>query len=227
MISAIPPASPRHVPRVAWWTREFPGDKDQVREARHWIEDLLPECEPLGDILLLASEVCANAVMHTRSGQAGRFSVDVEWSPSSVRVVVLDQGSRTAPAANLRRDVARWADECGRGLWLVNEMSDDWGTAAHRTGRCVWFDVDWQAKGGTLLKAPGGHEAMTADMAVLRRAWPGTAVWWGHLSEAWWAALPCATRSKGLISAPTQEALIPALAAAYESLHPTGLASSA
>jgi serine/threonine-protein kinase RsbW len=215
------------VSRVAWWTREFPGGKDQVREARRWIEDLLPECEPLGDILLLASEVCANAVVHTRSGQAGRFSVDVEWSPSLARVVVGDQGSLTTPAAGVRMDVTRWVNECGRGLWLVNEMSDGWGTAAHLAGRCVWFDMDWRARGGPPLEAPGGHEVMTTDIAVLRRAWPGTTVWWGHLSGAWWAFLPGTTGGKGLVSAPTRDALIPVLSAEYESLHPAGLASSA
>ena len=227
MINAITPAPPRHLPRVAWWTREFLGDTEQVREARHWIEDLLPECEPLGDVLLLASEVCANAVVHTRSGQGGRFTVDVEWSPPRVRVDVSDQGSPAAPTAMATMDVMRWVNECGRGLWLVNEMSDDWGTAAHASGRYVWFDVAWQAKGGSLLGAPGGHEALAADVAVLRRAWPGTTVWWGHLSQAWWAALPGATRSTGLMSAPTREALIRNLSASYESLHLTGLVSSA
>ncbi len=227
MISAIAPASPRQVPPVAWWTREFPGGPDQVREARHWIEDLLPQCDPLDEILLLASEVCTNAVVHTRSGKAGRFSVDVEWAPSLARVVIGDQGSLTAPAASARKDGARWVEECGRGLWLVNEMSDGWGTAVHLGGRCVWLDVNWQAKGGPALEAPGGHGVMTADIRALRRAWPGTTVWWGHLSEAWWAALPGVTGVEGLISAPTRDALIPILSTAYQALRPAGLASSA
>jgi len=227
MISTIAPVSPCQAPRVARWTREFPGEKDQVREIRYWIEDLLPECEALGDILLLASEVSANAVLHTRSGRAGRFSVDVEWSPSLARVLVGDQGSPTAPATNAKKNGTRWVDECGRGLWLVNEMSDDWGTAAHPAGRCVWFDVHWQAKGGPPLGVPGGHETMIADIAVLCRIWPGTTFWWGHISKAWWAALPGAAGDKGLISARTRDALVPALSAAYESLHAAGLASSA
>src|SRR5258707_12707475 len=74
----ITPAAGSQVPSVLWWARDFRGDKDQVRPARHWIEDLLPECEPRDDILLLASEVCANAIVHTLSGKDGLFSVDVE-----------------------------------------------------------------------------------------------------------------------------------------------------
>ena len=48
--------------------RDFPGGTDQVRLARHWIEDLLPPCDPLADIALVASELCTNAIVHTRSG---------------------------------------------------------------------------------------------------------------------------------------------------------------
>ena len=90
---SIVPTSLGPVSRVLWWSRDFPGGRDQVGEARHWIGNLLPECDGLDDFLLLASELCSNAVVHTRSGQAGgRFSVDVEWTPTLARVVVGDQG---------------------------------------------------------------------------------------------------------------------------------------
>jgi anti-sigma regulatory factor (Ser/Thr protein kinase) len=223
----IAPPAPSGVSRIAWWTRDFPGGEDQVSAARHWIEELLPGCEALDDVLLLASEVCTNAVVHTLSGRAGRFSVDVEWSPSLVRVVVGDQGSLKAPAVSARDDHANWADECGRGLWLVDAMSDDWGTIGHLAGRCVWFEVGWQAKGGPLLAAPDGHVAMSRDISILRRLWPGTTVWWGHLTQAWWAALPGAAGAETLISAPTMDTLIPGIARTHQASRPTDLASLA
>ena len=100
---------------VLWWARDFPGGEDQVRLARHWIEDLLPQCDPLADIVLLASELCTNAIVHTGSGQAGgRFTVDVEWAPQAARVVIGDQGSPTAPAITAKTQDATWADEHGR-----------------------------------------------------------------------------------------------------------------
>lgn len=173
-----PPTSRGQVPPVLWWARDFPGGKDQIGPARHWIEDLLPECEPLDDILLLASEVCTNAVVHTLSGKDGRFSVDVEWSPSLARVMIGDQGSLKAPAISSKKDGASWMDEYGRGLWLVSELAQAWGTATHLGGRSVWFDISWQARGGAPLEAPGGPEGMSASMALLRKAWPGTTVWW-------------------------------------------------
>ena len=151
---------------VLWWARDFPGGTDQVHLARHWIEDLLPQCDPLADIALLASEACTNAILHTRSGKAGgRFTVDVEWAPQAARVVIGDQGSSTAPAITAKTQDATWADENGRGLWLVDELADDWGTAAHRGNRWVWIDMQWQARGGPPLQAPGGCEAAGAGLA--------------------------------------------------------------
>ena len=171
--------------------RDFPGGTDQVHLARHWIEDLLPPCDPRADIVLLASELCTNAILHTRSGQGGgRFTVDVEWAPQAARVVIGDQGSPTAPAITAQAQDATWADEDGRGLWLVDELADDWGTATHLGHRWVWVDMQWQARGGSLLQAPGGCEAAGAGIASLRAAFPGTTIWWGHQTRAWWAALP-------------------------------------
>src|ERR1700743_3342671 len=91
-----PPAAPS----LAWWCRDFPGDRSQVAEARHWIEDLLPACEALDDLLLFTSELCANSVVHTRSGHAGgRVLVTIEWTPASARVIVGDLGSTGIPSA--------------------------------------------------------------------------------------------------------------------------------
>ena len=115
-------------PLVAWWSRDFDGNADQVREARHWIEDLLPGCDPLQDILLLGSELCANAVLHTRSGEAGgRFSVEVRWRPELAWVVIGDQGTLTVPAVGGKPGEAGGTEEHGRGLLLVDELADDWG----------------------------------------------------------------------------------------------------
>jgi serine/threonine-protein kinase RsbW len=146
-------------PAITWWTRDFQGQAGQVRAARQWIAELLPECEPLADVLLLVSELCTNAVMHTRSGEAGgRFSLAVAWTRESVRVVVEDQGSSTAPTIGVRTgDPARAdeADESGRGLRLVDRLASDWGTASRPGRRWVWADVPWQAGGGVPAEAAG------------------------------------------------------------------------
>jgi serine/threonine-protein kinase RsbW len=198
---------------VVWWGRDFPGGTDQVGEARHWVEDLLPGCDPLADILLLASELSTNAVMHTRSGQAGgRFTVDIEWAPDVARVVIGDQGSPTILAIGARPGEATWTDESGRGLWLVDELADDWGTAGHSGHRWVWADLQWQARGGPPLRVPGGTDAAVARIAAIRAAFPGTTVWWSHLTGAWRAAAPGAANAGGLLSSPTLGSLCRVLA---------------
>ena len=202
-----------HARPVLWWARDFPGGTDQASHARHWIADLLPQCDPLNDLLLLADELCANAVVHTRSGQpGGRFSVAVEWTPEAARVVIGDQGSPESTAISAKAGGTAWTQESGRGLWLVDELADDWGTASHCAGRVVWADVRWQASGGPRLEAPGGLDAAVADITATRRAFPGTTIWWGYLTQAWWAAHPGAS---GPVSSPSPGGLRKVLADAH------------
>jgi anti-sigma regulatory factor (Ser/Thr protein kinase) len=207
---------------ITWWSRRFAGGTDQVREVRRWLEDLLPDCDARADLILLASELCTNAIMHSRSGEAGgQFSVDIDWAPTLARVVVGDQGSADAPAVAARTGDAVDAveagevGESGRGLLLVDGLADDWGTASRPNRRWVWADVQWQASGGPLLAAPGGLDAAIAGNAMIRKAFPGTSIWWGHLTKAWWAAVPESTDTHRLICAPARDSLIQSLAHTY------------
>lgn len=212
-----PAAAPvERPPFIAWWTRHFRGSADQVVEVRHWIEDLLPDCAARADVLLLASELSANAVVHSRSGEAGgQFSVDVDWAPGLARVVIGDQGSAQAMVLAPRPAGPAPLAESGRGLLLVDGVADDWGTVSRPNRRWVWADVAWQARGGLPLAAPGGLDAAVASNAMTRKAFPGTSIWWGHRTRAWWAAVPGATNAHSLICALTRESLIQSLARSY------------
>jgi anti-sigma regulatory factor (Ser/Thr protein kinase) len=217
------PALPVHGPVLpfCWWAREFPGDKGQVGQARGWLEELLPECEPLDDLVLLISELCTNAVVHTGSGKpGGQFGLTVEWTPRAVKALILDQGSLTIPAIAAKDDDA-WADEFGRGLFLVDQLADYWATADIPDGRLVWLEMAWAANGGPLLQVPGGYQAAIGDAGVLRCRFPGTAIWWGHRSRSWWAALPGAVGEAGVIHAPTLDALSMVLTGAYPDFPPS------
>ncbi len=200
-------------PGIAWWTRHFRGGRDQVAEVRHWLEDLLPDCAARADMLLLASELCANAIVHSRSGEAGgQFSVDIDWAPDLARVVVGDQGSAKLPQIRAHGTAM---GESGRGLLLVSGVADDWGTASRPNRRWVWADVRWQARDGLPLAAPDGPDAAIASNAMIRRAFPGTSIWWGHQTNVWWAAVPGSTNAHRLASAPTRGSLIRDLARSY------------
>jgi anti-sigma regulatory factor (Ser/Thr protein kinase) len=204
---------------VLWWTRDFPGSKDQVSQARGWLEELLPECEQLEVLTLLASELGTNAILHTDSGKpGGRFSLSVEWTPEAVKALIVDQGSQTVPSITVKADATAWDDEDGRGLFLVDQLADDWGTADLTNGRMVWLDIAWAAKGGPLLEVPGGYRALIRDVKMLRREFPAVTVWWGHRSALWWAALPGPNGETGLVHSPAMDALTAILANAYPSI---------
>lgn len=187
-------AAPRPPVAVApslLWLREFPGRQDQAAQARRWMAGFLPPCEPLDSLLLVASEMAANAIEHTRSGRpGGRFSVDVAWSPGLVRVVVADQGSGKNPAVVDGASACDPLDEHGRGLLLVQQMSAAWGIAGDERRRWVWADLRWGPDGGPGLVDSAGGVAPSLVVACLRRDYPGTTVWYGSQNAAWWAVTP-------------------------------------
>jgi hypothetical protein len=118
-------------------------------------------------------------------------------------------------------------EESGRGLFLIEELADDWGTVSLPASppggggcRLVWVTLDWAARGGAPLAPPDGGEAMARDIALLRQGFPGTAVWRGHQTGTWRAALPETTGEADLINAPNSSALAQALADAYPVLRP-------
>lgn len=59
----------------------------------------------------------------------------------AVRVSVIDQGSDCKPCM---RDEPDAMATSGRGLFLVETLSDRWGVDEHPNGREVWFEVAWQ-----------------------------------------------------------------------------------
>jgi len=86
----------------------------------------------LEDAVLLVSEVVTNSVVH--GGPPIVVAVDCE-STTGLRVRVRD-GNRDLPKP---RDAGVW-EEGGRGLGLVERLSDDWGVDPEPgDGKQVWF----------------------------------------------------------------------------------------
>lgn len=87
------------------------------------------------DAVLLLSELAANAVVHTHST---RFLCGVGVLPDGrVRLEVHDHDRTGRTLPRLRPDLD---DECGRGLFLVQELADTWGSdlSALTGGTAVW-----------------------------------------------------------------------------------------
>lgn len=95
----------------------------------------LEECQWSGDrdtVLLLASELVTNAVRHA----ATPFDLIVSVHGPSVEVAVVDHDRRHPP----RVCDPGPEDTHGRGLRIVEELSDSWGSEAMAgDAKRVWF----------------------------------------------------------------------------------------
>jgi anti-sigma regulatory factor (Ser/Thr protein kinase) len=120
--------------------RTFSGSLAEVRNVRQFVKLQAGGCPVADDVVLLASELAANAVRHTASGADGTFIVLVQAADGRVRVEVHDMGSATAPAVR-SPGLPR---ESGAGLALVEAIADGWGFHGSRFGRVVWFEISWQ-----------------------------------------------------------------------------------
>jgi serine/threonine-protein kinase RsbW len=202
------------VPPAYWWSREFAGQKAQVHAVRAWVGGLLPACDALDDLILIATELATNAVTHTRSGDpGGRITVDVTWSADCARVVVGDQGSDEVP--DTPREQQPGEAETGRGLFLVAALSAAWGLAGNTAARWVWADVPWAAQGGPLLETASGYRDPELTLAELSRAIPGTTAWFDQQSGERTARLPQPEGGTDTVCAPSPTALIAMLAARH------------
>lgn len=115
--------------------RSFPARPDSVGRARAYVREVTAALPgPVRDNLaLMVSELSTNAVLHG----TGPFVVAVDCSDSDVVVTVTDHGQGRASL----RDVAP-LEPRGRGLLIVDELADDWGSERSELDETVvWFRV--------------------------------------------------------------------------------------
>jgi anti-sigma regulatory factor (Ser/Thr protein kinase) len=137
-------------------SRVFPGRPEHVSNVRRWVRDQLPPCPARDDVEAIASELAANAVVHTASGEpGGEVAAWLAWWPDRVRVVVGDGGASSAPVL-----VTGALGERQRGLALVAALAITWAHAGDRDGRWTWADVAWD--GPPPLAPPAGRPAAAA-----------------------------------------------------------------
>ncbi len=121
---------------------QFPGHASAVSQARRFVADVLGDDFPGRDeVLLLVSEIAANAIRHSASGHGGEFEVTVSVTGGLVRIEVGDQGGASEPRLT-GQDAAPDALTGGRGLRIVDALATKWGHAGDELGRVVWFEVE-------------------------------------------------------------------------------------
>ncbi|MCD9879253.1 SpoIIE family protein phosphatase [Streptomyces guryensis] len=114
-----------------------PGDPEALTEARHMIRAAVRAWgakERADEIELVADEMITNALMHTEGSAIVTLRV-LGGSERRLRVEV-DDSSSALP----RRREAGESGVSGRGLLLVDLLTDVWGVEARGGGKCVWCE---------------------------------------------------------------------------------------
>jgi Histidine kinase-like ATPase domain len=118
------------------YTGTFHGRAEEVRQVRREIADYLGGCPVADDIVLIASELAANAILHTQS-RGSTFTVRCHAGPGQVRIETEDLGGPWR-----RRNTG----DRPHGLDIIEALTgpDGWGTEPAGTGgRTVWARLTW------------------------------------------------------------------------------------
>jgi anti-sigma regulatory factor (Ser/Thr protein kinase) len=115
----------------------IPGRPEHVCAARSFVEKALDEASPATDAaVLLVSETVTNAVLHSNSRRpGGTVTITIIKVGGGTRIEVTDDGSEvSAPVVKGHGCVSG-----GHGLFLVQTLADQWGSARDDAGTTVWF----------------------------------------------------------------------------------------
>ncbi len=110
----------------------FEPNVDSVRRARRLIRDVVSDAGGDADAAeLLTAELATNAVMHAST----TFTIRWERHSSDIRVEVMNH----APEMIVALMVA--TDDQGRGLAIVDQLSQAWGVETKPDSKSVWFEL--------------------------------------------------------------------------------------
>ncbi|MCX4520321.1 ATP-binding protein [Streptomyces anulatus] len=119
----------------------LPCRPESARRARLLVSTALQTwgfsaCADLGT--LIVSELIANVVTHTRCRLARVTITRIE--DGAVRIAVADTSRSVPTVASPAGDAGS-----GRGLLLVDALSDRWGYRLHRSSKAVWAELSIKA----------------------------------------------------------------------------------
>jgi anti-sigma regulatory factor (Ser/Thr protein kinase) len=146
-------AEPRHLgtPNIGqMWEQAFPGVMEQAGQVRGALRSELRDCPVADETVLLLSELSANAIAHSASGNpGGEFTVRLQhFAGQYVGGEVEDEGSDWDGCL---QDSARNAS----GLFLIVKLASAYGANRRTNGhRVVWFRLDYTAGDGRGLVPP-------------------------------------------------------------------------
>ncbi len=121
-------------------TRDLPSDATAARRARRIIEDSLAGREDLDDLVIIGSELAANASVHGDPPYA--LTIEVT---TAVRLELSNRIRPAGPEVPRIASPAKAESEVGglggRGLQIVARLSRDWGWDRQDDSLVVWAEV--------------------------------------------------------------------------------------
>jgi len=121
---------------------QFARDAASVADARHIVRELLADAPlPIAEAVeVMVSELATNCLVHTSSP----FTMRVDLTDERIRVDMTDTGDGTDDIAPRTPE----PDEpTGRGLMIIEGLSDAWGVQPEAPGKTVWFRLSLRADG--------------------------------------------------------------------------------
>jgi anti-sigma regulatory factor (Ser/Thr protein kinase) len=128
----------------------LPAFPEAVRAARRWTRETLEDWQltkPTRTIEQLVSELLTNSIEHARTSSVGiclTAGVPGGRPPLTSTVteltVLLEVNDSDAARLPTRKSPSP-DDTSGRGLLIVEELSDRWGVQADDHGKTVWCEV--------------------------------------------------------------------------------------
>jgi len=126
------PGARHNVSRVLFARPEAPG------QARRALVGLPFDAVTREDLALLMSELVTNALRHAGLSREDRIGVSLVNGAGRVRLAVHDGGPGFKPGPSNGTDEATAG---GRGLQLVDALSNAWGVRSAADGCTVWCEV--------------------------------------------------------------------------------------
>jgi phosphoserine phosphatase RsbU/P len=118
------------------YSADFPAEAESVARARHWVAEVLEECNlsVLAETAcLLISELATNSLRHAGSA----FEITVERESSELMFEVRDRSKELPVKAGPAR-----ADFGGKGLLFVDSLAAGWGSRLVADGKVVFFTLE-------------------------------------------------------------------------------------
>jgi anti-sigma regulatory factor (Ser/Thr protein kinase) len=133
------PLSSSRTPAMRIKDATYPAEAEHIGQVRADLQGLLGDYPAADDVILCASELATNAVVHSDSRKpGGRFTARAEVIPRRyARIEVEDSGGPWLTSVS-DPDYSR-----GHGLDIVSALAADWGIDGDHRARTVWARFDW------------------------------------------------------------------------------------